>query len=171
VPVNPLALDDYFDQLGPAFSERPGPDAVTAATPLDFSWAPPAPQAPEVAHTAFDRVLDDLPLQGGLMGAPSAVVPEPGPAPEAEAAPPAFARAFSALLAAESGDADAGAVAFFGAPAAPAIDVDDLVARTTRQVLEQMTDRVVRDTVTDIVSRIAERLVREEIDRIKASIK
>jgi len=41
-------------------------------------------------------------------------------------------------------------------------------------VLEQMSahsDRVVRETVADLVSTIAERLVREEIDRIKASIK
>ena len=38
-------------------------------------------------------------------------------------------------------------------------------------VLERLSDRVVRDTVAEIVSSIAERLVREEIERIKSSIK
>jgi predicted transcriptional regulator len=50
----------------------------------------------------------------------------------------------------------------------PTADVitDDLVAQVSARVLEQLTDRVVRETVAEI----AERLVREEIERIKASI-
>ena len=43
--------------------------------------------------------------------------------------------------------------------------LDDLVERVTRQVLERLSDRVVRDTVSDIVSRVSERLVRDEIER------
>jgi len=38
-------------------------------------------------------------------------------------------------------------------------------------VLEQLSDRVVRETVSDVVTEVAERLVREEIERIKSSIK
>ncbi len=38
-------------------------------------------------------------------------------------------------------------------------------------MLERLSDRVVRETTAEIVSSIAERLVREEIDRIKAAIK
>jgi uncharacterized small protein (DUF1192 family) len=34
-----------------------------------------------------------------------------------------------------------------------------------------LSDQTVRDTVSEMVSRIAEQLVREEIERIKASIK
>ena len=42
----------------------------------------------------------------------------------------------------------------------------------TRRVLDRLSDhRVVRETVADVVSSIAERLVREEIERIKSSIK
>jgi hypothetical protein len=44
------------------------------------------------------------------------------------------------------------------------------VEQVSRRVLEQLTDSVVRAAVPDIVSAIAERLVREEIERIKASI-
>ena len=58
------------------------------------------------------------------------------------------------------------------AAAAPAAVSDDLVEAVTRRVLDRLTDhRVVRDTVADVVSSIAERLVREEIERIKSSIK
>jgi hypothetical protein len=48
---------------------------------------------------------------------------------------------------------------------------DDLIDRVARRVIEQLSDRVVRETVASIVSDAAERLVREEIQRIKASIK
>ena len=39
------------------------------------------------------------------------------------------------------------------------------------EVLDRLSDTVVRDTVADVASKIAERLIREEIARIKASIK
>jgi predicted transcriptional regulator len=41
---------------------------------------------------------------------------------------------------------------------------DDLVDQVTRRVLDRIGDGVVRDVVLDV----AERLVREEIERIKA---
>jgi hypothetical protein len=52
-----------------------------------------------------------------------------------------------------------------------ALATDDLIERVTERVLERLSDRAVRDSAADIVSRIAERLVREEIERIKSSIK
>jgi len=55
-------------------------------------------------------------------------------------------------------------------PPAAAI-TDELVENVTRRVLDRLTDQVVRDTVGDIVSKVAERLVREEIERIRASLK
>ena len=48
---------------------------------------------------------------------------------------------------------------------------DDLVDRVARRVLEQLSDQVVRETVASIASDVAERLVREEIERIKAAVK
>ena len=48
---------------------------------------------------------------------------------------------------------------------------EDAIEEITRRVLDRLSDRVVRETVADLVSHIAERLVREEIERIKASIK
>ena len=84
---------------------------------------------------------------------------------------PGIAQAFSALFAAERGETAADIPSFIGPAAMPQASVDDLVERVTRQVLERMSDRVVRDTVTDLVSRVAERLVRDEIERVKATLK
>jgi CheY-like chemotaxis protein len=59
------------------------------------------------------------------------------------------------------------------ASAAPAelVITSDLVDRVATRVLEQLSDRIVRETVAAIASDAAERLVKEEIERIKASIK
>jgi CheY-like chemotaxis protein len=48
---------------------------------------------------------------------------------------------------------------------------DDLVDRIAARVLERMSSQALRETVIDLVSSTAERLVREEIERIKGSIK
>ena len=56
------------------------------------------------------------------------------------------------------------------APPEPVI-TDDVIDRVARRVIEQLSDRVVRETVASIASDTAERLVREEIERIKASIR
>ena len=54
---------------------------------------------------------------------------------------------------------------------AEVVITDELIERVARRVLEQMSDRVVRETVAQLTSEVAERLVRDEIERIKASIK
>jgi len=51
--------------------------------------------------------------------------------------------------------------------ASPAVMTDAVIDQIAKRVLDQLSDRVVRDTVAEMVSRIAERLVREEIERIK----
>ena len=99
--------------------------------------------------------------------APAFELPLPNPAPL-----PALADAFAALLAAEQSDAWPAAAAFWPAsPAQPAAVTDELVEDVTRRVLERLSDTVVRDAVADIATKVAERLIREEIERIKASIK
>jgi len=76
---------------------------------------------------------------------------------------------FAALLAAEQrGTGSDSPHSWLPAAAAP---TDDLVEQVTERVLDRLSPQVVRDTVSEIVSTIAERLVLEEIERIKASIK
>ena len=98
-------------------------------------------------------------------------------APPQSAPPPAedlpLTDAFTALLDAErSGEPGVPArLASFAPPAPPPIDVDALANQIARKVLEQLSDRVVRETVAEIVDATAERLVREEIERITRNIK
>jgi CheY-like chemotaxis protein len=118
--------------------------------------------------------------------ASAAAFATPGPAPAVPAAPtlelplpnaprlPALADAFAALLAAEQGEAlPAGALWPVAPPPAPAPAVvdEEIIDMITRRVLDRLSDAVVRDAVSDIALTIAERLIREEIERIKASIK
>jgi CheY-like chemotaxis protein len=109
---------------------------------------------------------------------PAAIAPAPVP-PPLSAVPgppptlPSIADAFSALLAAEQAGASPVAAPQWpasGPAPAPAITAD-VIEEITQRVLDRLSDRVVRETVSGIVSDIAERLVREEIDRIKASMK
>jgi hypothetical protein len=91
---------------------------------------------------------------------------------------PPLADAFDAILAAEQHEPmPLAAPAWPGttATAAHARNGDgalseEAIEMIARRVLERLSDRVVRETVADLVSAVAERLVREEIERIKASI-
>jgi hypothetical protein len=89
---------------------------------------------------------------------------------------PSLGDAFAALLAAEQGDRSTvtgwPGVAHPPPPPAPAPAItEDVIEEVVRRVLERMSDAVVRETTADLVSSVAERLVREEIDRIRASSK
>ena len=80
--------------------------------------------------------------------------------------------AFAALLDAER-TGSSGTPPRFGpvaSPVAPAIDVNALADLVARRVLEQLSDRAIRESVSQVVSHTAERLVREEIERIKRNI-
>ena len=87
--------------------------------------------------------------------------PAPAPAPAAAAPKVSLASAFSALLAAEQSAQPATA-----APAAaPASLTEENVEEAVKRVLVRMTDELVRR----IVVETAERLIKEEIEKIKAS--
>ena len=82
---------------------------------------------------------------------------------------PPLAEAFALLLAAEQNQPPPSTAPVWPTPGA--IDLEALADQVTRRVLDQITDRVVRESVADVVSTVAERLVRDEIERIKSSIK
>ena len=92
---------------------------------------------------------------------------------------PPLTDAFAAILAAEQHEpmpalASCGqrrpAGAASSANGGPSLG-EDAIEEITRRVLDRLSDRIVRETVADLVSHIAERLVREEIERIKSTIK
>jgi len=162
------SIDDYFDQLDAAFSNLSGRSAPVAesSAPLAVDWFGLKPAAPAAAPEAHTPASD---APGELWGRPE----EPTPAPSAPP-PPVAPAAEAPASRAETENPESRASALPPATATPVATAvsadlaitDDLVDRVSGRVLEQMTDRAVRETV----ATIAERLVREEIERIKASI-
>jgi CheY-like chemotaxis protein len=151
-----LSPGDYFDELDAAFAKLPG-----ARTD--------SPAAVEREPVDSPAAVEREPVDGhgpAVPALPQTSVPQMAEVPRQ--AQPVLTVAFAALLAAEQNPA---------APRDPAAWVpplaitDEIIKRVTERVLEQMSDRVVRETVSDIVTTVAERLIREEIERIKASIK
>jgi len=156
-----LVNEEYFEELDQAFATLTGSPkvpahdiAAEAGSKEEIDWfSRPAPQPP----------------------VPEAPVATPAPAAAAQSPAveqfPRLGDAFAALLAAEQSSPAAAAAAPVWPAAVPAsTPAGDLVDEVTRRVLEQMSDRAVRETVADLVSQVAERLVREEIERIKKSI-
>jgi CheY-like chemotaxis protein len=176
VPAQPkthrLVNEEYFEELDQAFAtlttvpKSPARDRAAediSREAIDwFSRPAPAPHdAPAPVAIALPQPAPSEPAP------PSALVAQSQPAP---AAFPPLADAFAALLEAEQKSPAALAAPAWPAASPTAIAPSDLVDQVTRRVLDQMSDRTIRETVADMVSQIAERLVREEIERIKKSI-
>jgi CheY-like chemotaxis protein len=166
-PPKPGAdLNDYFDRLDAAFTDlTPAPDLP--------KLAPVAP--PPAAHDldwfeTVDGPAPDLPQTANVTSPPIPPIPPAPPAVPASQLP-SLADAFAALLAAEQSEPLPSVSSAWPGAASAAEVSDDVVEQVTRRVLDRLSDSVVKDTVADVVSSIAERLVREEIERIKASIK
>jgi CheY-like chemotaxis protein len=139
------SIDDYFDQLDEAFSNLAGRSApvAEARVPVSLDWfgLKPAGSTPDLDIPASHE-------SGALWGRTHEAVPSPAVPPSAPMAPSAAPVPVAAPVAADL------------------VIMDDLVDRVSKRVLAQLTDAAVRETVTTI----AERLIRDEIDRIKASI-
>jgi CheY-like chemotaxis protein len=153
------SLDDYFDRLDEALAAVPPSGLRTAARPAGkgpataarASAAPPGggsgtPSGQPAASLAdaFSALLADE-LGESAPAVPAAVSPSAPPSEPSAPAAPASAPA--------------------GAPVAL---TDELIDAVTRRVVEQFSHQAVRDLVASTVLDVTERLVREEIERIKA---
>lgn len=183
------SLDDYFDRLDSAFANMGGGSTAPPAPPAERATAPVVPEPPAgtsppdridalaALHAPQPSSDPELPLSYATpspANAPPAPLPlppaAPAPATQARRELPSVADAFAAILAAEQTESDASsrpvwptAVASAPTPPAAAEISDEAVDRIVQRVLAQI-------SVRDQVAQIAERLVREEIERIKASI-
>ena len=154
-PPTSYALPAAPVPAAPPISYAPPAAPVSAAPPV--SYTPPAPPpAPKPAEAAPARPAP----------APMAASPKPAPPPTL----PPLADAFAALLAAEQSSPAPSSAPVWPATA-PVAMTDDLVDQVVRRVLEQLSDRVMREAIGEKIAAVAERLVRDEIDRIKSSIK
>jgi CheY-like chemotaxis protein len=158
-PESRASLDEYFDQLDVAFTSR-GLAGEAPAQPGATDW----PSRP--GDTAWGASTPPVPPD---LGSPGAFAPGPArsPAPVITGVSPEIAAAFDWLLAAEQGQpVPPDAIPAPGGPRSVAMDT--VVDEVARRVVERLADRGVRDQVAEIVSSVAERLVREEIERLKA---
>ncbi len=150
-----LSPDSYFEQIDQAFA------ALAKAPRPSLNLVPKAPvEEPRdemivtaLAEATVSPMVSALPKEAELV---SRTVQ--------------LSDAFTALLDAERAGLVNTSARLTGVPAASPVDVDALAAQVARRVLEQMSDRVVRDTVSDIVLTTAERMVREEIEQVKRNI-
>ena len=167
---------DWFGAT-PAAAELPIDLPLTSPVPAQASepdsprpeWARPEavdsqPEPRSIAAAASSEAVVSLaPLQS-----PPAKLPPP-------ATLPPLADAFAAILAAEQHEPMPALQLAWPALAASSNGggslSEEAIEAITRRVLARLSNGVVRATVTDVVSGIAERLVREEIERIKSSIK
>jgi hypothetical protein len=123
----------------------------------------------------FERLDQAFAARATQLPAPTPAPVEPPMAdqhkPDTAADRATLAGAFSELLAAEQSAHDP-RLAQLAAPAPVKVEISDaLVEQVARRVLERLTDRVIRETVSEITTATAERLVVEEIERIKSLIK
>jgi CheY-like chemotaxis protein len=180
-PSEPAAPDvDWFKTVSTA-------DRAPVPEKWDLPDPPPGPEGLSPQATAlpdFDRLaaatMAPVPVEAPLpvMPPPPAAAPASSVAAAAPSPLPPLADAFAALLSAEQNAGSPlkapqwpGAIAPAPAPpAGPAEITDEVVEEVVRRVLARMSDTIVRERVSVMVSDIAERLVRQEIERIKASI-
>ena len=149
--------DSAFIRVAPRERDTPPPmpEAAPVLESLELPTAPLWDGAGSVASSAPS-------IMGGPVAfnplTPAASAPVAVPTPGAPAPPKVtLANAFTALLAAEQSAAPTAAAV----PAISEASIEDAV----RRVLVRMTDELVRRIVLDT----AERLIREEIERIKAN--
>jgi CheY-like chemotaxis protein len=174
----PAVPEEYFDRLDRAFATltgaEPEPDRPAGPFPGTTDWFAPAPSAPAETRSADARQepppAPEVPLsyrsssEAFARAQPAPEFPEP---PAAGAVPP-LAEAFTALLAAEQAVPPPAAAPAW--PAGPAGPTQVFVDEVARRVLERIAGDV-RGSMSDIVVAVAERLVREEIERVRQSIR
>lgn len=150
--------DTYFEQIDQAFA------ALAKAPRPSLNLVPKPPTPSPAVDESRDEVIAAV-VETKLASFTAALK-----AAEAPARTIPLSDAFNALLDAERAGVIDTTVRLSGVPALSPVDVDALATQVMHRVLEQMTDRVVRETVTEIVTNTAERLIREEIEQVKRNI-
>ncbi|HKT81622.1 MAG TPA: response regulator [Vicinamibacterales bacterium] len=146
------SIAEYFDRLDSFTGQTPAAP-VPPLHAVDTARGPESERTPEVERTPeAERATEREPARAVAVSFPP------------------IADAFAALLDAEQSGAPAPVVQPWANPAATPELPPDFLEQVTRRVLDQMSDRLVRERVNEIVTSVAERLVREEIDRIKKAV-
>ena len=159
-PVAELAGEREFDpaELEPVNAEpeviNTSPDAISTPEELPVATEP----SPEVMAVP-EPVAPPAPP-------PPTVIAAPAPAPPPVPAVPVTAGAFDNLVGtAPSAPAPAPAAPLPSAEVAVPVD---MVQQIAQRVISQVSERVIREIAWDVIPGLAEKLVKAEIERIKA---
>ena len=132
-------------------------DPPVARTAEVIPTPPPAPEpmaaAEELPSPEPEAILMPAP-------APQAAIALPAPAPTPSEAPGAFDSLVGAATVPAAATAPAGS-------AEVAVPVD-MVQQIAQRVISQVSERVIREIAWDVIPGLAEKLIRAEIERIKA---
>ena len=162
--VEPVAEAGPSVEAAPTIEAPPSVDIAPLDHPAPLEEAVPVVEPISAPDERLAPIEESAPI---APAEPALELPLPNPPPL-----PSLADAFAALLAAEQGEPSAAGALWPAAPPPPPAAVsDEVIEAITRRVLDRLSDTVVREAVSDIASKIAERLIQEEIERIKASIK
>jgi CheY-like chemotaxis protein len=150
-------VDEYFDRLDAAF-----------ASLAERGMPPPAPPPPAPAASIEPAAFEPPPaLEAPAWPRPEAV----GSAAAAEPQLPSLSEAFAAILAAERRESSSAEPVAWPPSASSRPLGEEAIDEIVQRVVARLAEQPLRGAVADTVSQIAERLVREEIERIKAHIK
>lgn len=184
-PFEPYMVITRVKEL---LAKRPTPSSIVARPRTESgSLAPAIGQEPDsqaaleqyfarldAAFARLDTVGQPASLSGDeAVSRPAAVqsVDRPPPAtladPAVPAPPASVAEAFATILAAEQGDGPP--LESWQLRPGPPLVGQELIEEIVSRVLQRLSAAVVRERLAEMVSETAERLVREEIERIKAS--
>jgi CheY-like chemotaxis protein len=138
--------------------------------------ATPVAQTAEVAVAPEEPPLAPAPPAPGPQAAIGLPAPAPAPAPPAIAPPPTAPVAAAAAVAATAGAFDrlvGGATVPAPAATSPVGSAEvavpvDMVQQIAQRVISQVSERVIREIAWDVIPGLAEKIVRAEIERIKA---
>ena len=176
----PMEFDPEATEIESELAPMPAPVAAAAAPVVEeFSQEhefDPSELDPPVARTA-EVVPTPPPAPEPMAAAEELPSPEPeailmpAPAPQAAIALPAPAPtpseapgAFDSLVGAATVPAAATAPAGSAEVAVPV----DMVQQIAQRVISQVSERVIREIAWDVIPGLAEKLIRAEIERIKA---
>ena len=184
MPAGDVSLDDYFDRLDAAFANLSGTPTgqlkAAISDEVDTSWAPPSSGSWSAADPQpFVAPVGGREPEGAPAGAEAA---GPGGRTAATAAV-TVADAFAALLEAEQqgaaapggaepGSRPGGPNLLYGMPATAnptPVVTEALVDEIVHRLAERLGGQGLQDIIARLVSETAERLVREEIERLKAA--
>jgi CheY-like chemotaxis protein len=174
-PAADVSLDDYFDRLDAAFANLSGAPAGQLKGAVggdDTSWAPPSAGAWSAADpgglaTPARTAAGDQRPSGSVPVAAREAAPVSAPivVPVADA--------FAALLEAEQHGAGTppapGEVTMPGVSLGAPVVTDALVDAVVDRVVQRLGGGSLQDAVARVVLETAERLVRQEIERLKAA--